>query len=138
MKSDGIAWTGVYIFSTDQAPGVTASRMHAGPGGRVDVFGADIKLEALSRFLSSLKIGSNSCALILDGAGTLVALPDAKRMLRREGDSLTAVRLDRLDDPVLVAAYDRYRVEGFGRRVITADGKRYINMVSAASGTDGR
>jgi len=138
MKSDGIAWTGVYFFSIDQAPGVTASRMYAGPGGRVDVFGADIKLEALSRFLSSLKIGSNGRALIIDSAGTLVALPDVKRMLRREGDSLTVARLDQLDDPVLVAAFDRYRVEGFGRRVITADGKRYISIVShlPATGTD--
>jgi len=138
LKTDGIAWTGVYVFFTDQAPGVTASRLHAERGGRVDVFGADIKLEALSRFLAGLKIGTNGRALIIDGSGTLVALPDMKRMLRRDGDTFTAARLDQLDDPVLVAAYDRYRVEGFGRRVIMADGKAYISMVShlPAAGSD--
>jgi len=138
MKTDGIAWTGVYVFFTDQAPGVTASRLRAERGGRVDVFGADIKLEALSRFLAGLKIGTNGRALIIDASGTLVALPDMKRMLRREGDTFAAARLDQLDDPVLVAAYDRYRVEGFGRRVIVADGKAYISMVShlPAAGSD--
>ena len=134
MTSGGVAWTGVYIFFGDQAPGITASQRHVGPGGRVDVFGADIKLEELSRFLSSLKISSNGRAVIIDGTGTVVAMPDAERMLHREDNNLTATRLDQLDDPVLVAAYDRYRVEGFGQRVITVDGKRNISMVSRIPG----
>jgi len=134
MRTDGIAWTGVYIFFTDRDPGITASRMHASRGGRVEVFGADIKLEALSRFLQGLKIGANGHALIFDDNGTLVALPDMKRMLRREGDTVTAACLDQLDDPVLLAAYDRYRVEGYGRRIISVGDKRYISMFSQVPG----
>ncbi len=138
MRTDGVAWTGVYIFFTDEAPGVTASRHHVDAAGNVVVYGADIKLEALSRFLASLKIGTSGRALIMDAQGTLVALPDARRTMRREGDTLVAARLDQLDDPVLVAAYDHYRIEGYGRRIIELNGERFISVVShlPAAGTD--
>ncbi len=138
LRTDGVAWTGVYIFFTDKAPGITASRHHADPDGRVVVYGADIQLSALSRFLATLKIGSSGRALIMDSSGTLIALPDARRTLRQDGDTLAAARLDQLDDPVLVAAYDHYRVQGYGRRIITLNGRRYISMVShlPAAGMD--
>jgi len=138
MNTEGVAWTGVYVFFTDHVPGITASRMHAERGGNVNVFGADIRLDELSHFLAGLKIGSNGRVLIFDANGTVVALPDMKRMLRHDGDATVAARLDQLNDPVLLAAYDRFRVEGLGRRIITLDDIRYITMVShiPAAGSD--
>jgi adenylate cyclase len=55
--SDALFWTGAYIFFTDRKPGVTVSELYRDPTGRLYVYGVDITLDALSRFLASLQIG---------------------------------------------------------------------------------
>src|SRR5215469_4328222 len=55
--SEELFWTGVYIFFTQRAPGITVSARYRGAQGRLHLFGVDITLDALSHFLASLKIG---------------------------------------------------------------------------------
>ena len=45
-------------------------------------------------------------------------------------DAGSPARLDLLGDPVLTAAYDRFRVEGYGRRVVEVNRTREIMMSS--------
>jgi class 3 adenylate cyclase len=130
MQSGGVFWTSVYVFFTRRAPGVTAAVLYKSPDGVVRVFGVDITLKALSDFLSSLKIGTSGRAAVIDETGHLIAAPDASRILREHDGLLTTVRLDQYNDPALAAAYDRFRVEGYGRRIITVDGKSIVSIVS--------
>ncbi len=49
------------------------------------VFGVDITLEELSRFLGSLEIGQSGRALIIDGDGRLIASPNATQVIKSSG-----------------------------------------------------
>jgi len=129
LKADDVFWTSVYIFFTRREPGITAAIRYRGEDGGDRVFGVDITLKALSDFLASLKIGQSGRAVIIDGAGHLIAAPTSV-MGRALGDRDVAARLDELGDPVLAAIYDRFRVEGFGRRVHEIGGMQTIFLAS--------
>ncbi|MDX2498939.1 MAG: cache domain-containing protein [Deltaproteobacteria bacterium] len=132
VEARGLFWTDVYIFYTDQKPGITAAMPVIDDDGRLQgVLGTDIQIVELSHFLRNLSIGRNGRALIIDQQGRLVAYPQAGRMLKRVGDTLQALTLDELDDSVLSRAYNRFKLEGHGHRVLTVDNQRYLNSVSA-------
>jgi class 3 adenylate cyclase len=137
-ETDGVFWTGVYVFFTDQRPGLTASTRYRGPDGRLYVLGADIRLEDLSRFLASLEIGRTGRAIIIDGSGKAIATPKGDDVVRKDASgAFTTAAIHDLGDPALTAAYDRFRVEGHGRRVIEVAGRRYISAATALT-TAGR
>ncbi|MDY0885357.1 adenylate/guanylate cyclase domain-containing protein [Dongia soli] len=131
---DTVFWTGLYIFFTDRKPGLTASQRYLTPDGRLYVVGVDIQLHELSHFLASLRIGQHGRALLIDGDGHLIAFPDQNRMQHLIGDDLTPAKIDALNDPVLTAAYDRFRVEGQGRRVIKVNDENYITTTTPLPG----
>jgi class 3 adenylate cyclase len=135
-ETDGVFWTGVYVFFTDQKPGLTASVSYRGSDGGLQVLGADIELEDLSHFLASLKIGRTGRAVIIDGVGKLIATPKGSDVVRKDatGAFITA-DIHELGDPALTAAYDRFRIEGHGRRVIQVGDRRYISAATALPGT---
>lgn len=137
LKSDDVFWTGVYVFFTQRTPGVTGAIRYHGDDGIDHVFGVDITLQALSDFLASLKIGRTGRAVIIDATGHLIAAPDSSRMLREVNGELMTARIDELNDPVLAAAYDHFRVEGYGQRIITVQDKPFVSIASRLPG-DGR
>lgn len=132
LKTKGVFWTGVYIFFTARAPGVTAAIRFTAPNGGVRVFGVDITLKALSRFLARLPIGRGGRAIIFDGAGRLIAAPDGDltHILSGHGDQLVTARVDQLGDADLTGAYDRFRVEGYGQRIIRVDGRPMVSIAA--------
>lgn len=138
-EARGLFWTDVYIFFTDQKPGVTAAMPVFDDNDHLlGVLGADIELEELSNFFKNLTIGRNGQALIFDRQGRLVAYPQINRMLKKVGDTLQPVMLDELGDPVLSRAYNRYKIEGHGHRILTVGKQRYLNSVSSLRATVGR
>lgn len=130
LANDNLFWTGIYIFFSQRAPGITASAKYRAPNGRLYLFGVDITLDTLSHFLASLEIGRTGRAVIIDDAGQLIAAPRASAMLREVNGDLAAPRVDELGDDVLTHAYDRFRIEGAGHRVIEVGGRRYISAVT--------
>ena len=130
LKATDLFWTDVYVFFSHRTPGITAAVRLSSADGIDRIFGVDITLKALSEFLASLNIGRSGRAVIIDGSGHLIAAPDASRMLHENNGQLATVRLDQLDDPVLAAAYDRFRVEGYGRRVIDVGGVPIVSIAS--------
>lgn len=136
VEARGLFWTDVYIFFTDQKPGVTAAMPVIDVNNHLrGVLGADIELEQLSVFFRNLSIGRNGRALIIDQQGRLVAYPEVDRMLKRVGGTLQPARLDELGDPVLSRAYNRFKIEGNGSRILTIDDQRYLNSVSSLRST---
>ena len=135
LKGGEVFWTGIYIFFSDKKPGITVSTRVPGSSGVDRVFGVDVTLEELSRFLSTLEIGTNGRALIMDEEGRLIAVPNSEQMIKPVGDEFIPPKVDELDDPILTAAFDRFRVEGQGRRIIERDGTRYISSVTLLPGT---
>lgn len=128
--SDALYWTGAYIFFTERKPGVTVSARYLGKDGRLVVYGVDISLEALSRFLAGLAIGSHGRAVIIDGDGRLVASPTGGVMVTDVGGAPAPAKIDQFGDPTLTRAYDELRTEGSGRHRIEFQGQPYIVMAT--------
>ena len=130
LQTDDVYWTGVYLFFTRRVPGITAAVHIGGTDERGRVFGVDITLSALSNFLASLKIGRHGRTAIIDEAGRIVAASDTSSLQRHPDAQLADAHVDQLDDAALTAAYDRFRVEGFGRRIIEVGGERIVSIAS--------
>jgi len=139
VSGQKLYWSDIYIFFTDQKPGVTASLPIIADNGELrGVLGLDIDLEQLSAFLASLQIGRSGRAMIIDETGRLVAYPDLTRLFKRVGEDLQPVKLDDLGDPVLTRAFNHFRIEGYGHRTLDVDHRRYISTASSLHATIGR
>src|SRR5215831_9365521 len=132
--SDELFWTGVYIFFTQRAPGITVSARYRGAQGPLRLFGVDITLDALSHFLASVKVGRSGRAVIIDDTGQLIAAPGGLTMVRQVDGEPAAPRIDEIGDDVLTHAYDRFRIEGTGHRVIEVGGRSYVSAVTPITG----
>jgi len=138
-RTGELYWSDVYIFFTDREPGVTAALpVFEDDGELTSVFGVDIELQALSRFIGGLEIGTRGRALIVDRDGTIVAYPGRAPTTPDQDGALAPPRIDDLDDPVLARAFDRFRVEGHGSRDLEIDGVRYMSTVSRLAATPGQ
>ena len=130
--AQGMFWTDVYPFFTDKAAGITGSQPYRDASGElVAVLGVDVKLESMSRFLRDLVIGKTGIALIVDDDGRVIAHPRAKLATEDADGKVQLTRVADLGDPVVSRAFDRYRVEGHGRRDFELSGRRYISSVSS-------
>ena len=121
-------WSDFYIFFTSQTHGVTISLPIMGKNDeRLGVFGLDIELKEISAFLETLKIGQNGEAIIVDEDGHIVAHPEIKKMVKREGDVYKPILVEELGNPVLDRAYNRFRIDGYGHRDLIVGGRRYLS-----------
>jgi class 3 adenylate cyclase len=129
---DGLFWTDVYVFFTTQEPGLTVAHAMRGEAGELlGIAGGDITLAELSSFLADLELGANGRALIVDGAGRLVAFPDPARIVEGSDGDYRPAQMATIGDPVLVEAYDRTRVAGAGRSIVEIDGQRHVVAAAA-------
>jgi class 3 adenylate cyclase len=139
VETRRLYWSDVYIFFTDKVPGLTVSYpLYSQNDQFLAVFGIDIKLEKISTFLANLKIGRNGRAMIIEDDGVLVAYPELDRAFRRTGNTLETVMLDELNDPVLTRAFNRFKIDGHGKRTLVVDDRRYLNTVSSLKSSFGR
>jgi class 3 adenylate cyclase len=128
VKSDKIYWSDFYIFFTSQTHGITVAIPIMGKEDELlGVFGLDIELKAVSAFLETLKIGENGEAVIIDEEGYIIAHPEIKKMVKKEGDVYKPIRVQELGDPVLNRAYNRFRIDGYGHRDLTVDNRNYLS-----------
>ena len=142
---DTVHWTDVYLFHSDQKPGITASLPYFDREGKFrGVFGIDVALGDLSHFLAGLKISEHGKAFLLDRRGRLVALPDLAGLLvrikRPDGSVKTELRdIHDSPDPALAAlarevdahpGWDARRRRAFAP---ICDGKRYVATLAPVS-----
>jgi adenylate cyclase len=133
--ADNVFWSGVYIFFSARAPGVTAA-VH-GPDANPDVVGVDIRLDELSRFLGGLSIGQTGRAYIVAKNGEMIAGPDPTRILQNRDGQLAPANIEGIGDPDLIATWDHFRAQGPGNRVIEVGDRRLISIVTPlANGQD--
>ena len=97
---DGEVWTDPYIFYTSQLPGLTVARAVRDPNGKLlGVIGADIELSALSKFLTTQRVGTSGAAFIVYSNGDVLAHPHATELAQRDGESKLRLKsLAELDD----------------------------------------
>ncbi|MBF0324918.1 MAG: GAF domain-containing protein [Alphaproteobacteria bacterium] len=142
MASEGASLSAPYIFSSLKEPGITASRKL--PGG-VGVFGVDITLTGLGRFVESLAVSPRGGVVMADG-GKLLAAAHTVRV----GDTASSLLqpLAESGSPLLAAIAGRPMTEGLERLDIAGEewlvrqdvwngpGGRTIQISVAAPATD--
>jgi adenylate cyclase len=120
-------WTDVYVFFTQRTPGVTTALPFISDDGAIGaVYGVDVTLAALSRFLQGISIGTTGRAMIIDAEGRLIAFPEPDRILRDDNGTLVTRRLDEMDDLALTRAFNRLRIAGHGHGTVDVDGERIV------------
>jgi|GEM_PF-1531943 len=127
MQMDGILRSRPYVFSSTGALGVTLSRRVR--GAHPAVFGADMTLESLSRFLADQKIGASGTLFIFDSGGDLVGHPDPAKLSRPGADGKPArASVQSLGDPRAAALFKRFRERGggFGLSRVTVAGESLL------------
>jgi class 3 adenylate cyclase len=130
LSTTAIYWTNVYRYRTGNETGVTAALRIPDSDAVPVVLGVDITVGDLARFLSRLPIGTSGRAMIIDANGRLVAYPRLEQGSLREGSQESAPRIDAIGDDAAVAAFDRFRVGGPGRRTVEVGGRRYLTSIA--------
>lgn len=119
-------WTDIYIFFTDQKPGITAAYpITDSAGNTLAVIGIDVALEELSRFLEAQEVGQNGLVFIVNNKGEMVAFP-GKSLAMAEGDSFRPMQVGEVENQAIVDAFAEFERGGNGRFTITSSGQRYI------------
>ncbi|WP_428391661.1 adenylate/guanylate cyclase domain-containing protein [Lichenicoccus sp.] len=130
LASKAVFWSEPYIFYSSHAPGISASIRLLQSGTAKRVFGVDITLQALSGFLARLHIGKTGRAAIVERDGTVIAAANMIALTKSNSNAAIDATTADLHDPALTAAFDRFRVEGFGNRTLTVKGRRYVTIAS--------
>ena len=99
QESQRTIWTEPYVFFTSQQPGITVSTpIRNTTGEQLGIVGVDIQIDALSTFLSQLKIGESGRAFIVNRSGVVVAFPDLDQLKWPTGSEEGKFRLARVDE----------------------------------------
>ncbi len=109
VNQQELIWTNPYIFYTSKNPGITtASPVYDSLGNLLGVVGVDIEISDLSDFISTLQIGQNGKAFILDNTGQVIAYPDKTKITHKVGlsDNLELVNIAGLEDDISIAAFN--------------------------------
>lgn len=132
--------TAPYVFAISPEVGITFGKSFYGPVG--GVFATDITLDRFSNFLNSIRPNSLHRIIVFDSDMTLIAHPDADKVLKRTGASdelsLQPAKVTDLSDPVIAKAVELF-VEGgaFELDEFDLDGNTYLASV-AQSDYDGQ
>ena len=122
-------WTDIYIFFTEQKPGISCATPILDRDGKfLGVLGMDIGIDGLSAFLKTLKIGKQGLAFIFDEQGEIVAYPEAGHTLdwTEEDGVLRMAYVENLDVAIVSAAYEEYKKNGESRFSLESGGQRYM------------
>lgn len=132
--TDGLIQTAPYLFVSSRSPGVTVARRFDGP--IPGVFGVDLTLSSLCRFLQTQKIGHHGFAFLFGENGALLAHPAPELTVRiqecKGGPYLAMSTIPALNAPILSAVYKEFSTNGnkTGSFRFTESGEEYIGRIS--------
>lgn len=135
-EKNSLFWSDVYIFNTGKVPGITASSPVVHNGKLIGIFGLDIPLIEISKFLTDLrseiqekKQGKSSIAFIVNSKGDIVAYPDVTQPMIKVGDTYRSRKIEELeqDPPIVQESYKFYKANGDDPKFnFEVDGKKFI------------
>lgn len=114
-QMDGPIRTSLYVFSSTQDLGLTVSRRIS--SSRPTVFGMDLTLESLSRFLAQERTGPSGLVFLFDADGGLIGHPDVPRMTtagtgKNGVPAIERANVGSLGDPLAKAVFERFTQAG--------------------------
>jgi adenylate cyclase len=121
-------WTAAYSFFTSKAPGITTALSFQEPGGAERVVGLHVLLSDVSEFTSSLQVGTNGSAQVMDESGRVLGLPRGERSETPEARARWVLRpIEEVGSRASQAAWSR-RFEKAGESdasLLEVNGKRW-------------
>jgi len=132
-QMDGPVRTDLYLFSSTGGLGFTMAQRIA--ASRPLVFGVDMTLESLSRFLRQERLGDSGLLFMFDSDGGVIGYPDPQVLTRpstRGGQDARRATVRSLGNPVAQAVFTLFEQKGkqslpLGR--INVDGTEYLCQV---------
>ena len=119
-------WTDIYIFFTDQKPGITAAFPIVGDQNNlIGTIGIDVALDELSQFLQTQEVGQNGVAFIINDKAEIVAYPN-RVLATKEGEGFRPLAIQELEVPWVEAAFQEHQLNGQSRFTFTNGGQQYI------------
>ena len=135
IGTDAVVRTKPYVFAKLGQPGITFA--HRFQGASRGVFGADISLSTLSRFLAEQQFTPSSTVLFFDADGTVIGYPDMDRLIKRTHDPVSGAivadfaKIDDLEQPALTALFQFFEnLESTGIRTFPVAGRSHIGAVA--------
>lgn len=126
----GTFWTDLYIFHTDQEPGLAVSHpVFRADGKFIGALGFDIDLGRMSDFLESLKIGKTGIAFIINGKGEVIAYPGISHIAVRENGRYRPKHIEELGIDRISAFYRQYENTQKNQFIFKTKGERHIGSL---------
>lgn len=110
---DGPVRTNLYVFCSTNALGLTLS--HRVRAARPLVFGVDMTLEALARFLQQQRPGDSGLLFMFDSGGGVIGYPDPTRVTRPKAGGAAGPQratVHNLGDPVALRVFELFEKGG--------------------------
>ncbi len=127
-----VYWTDVYLFSTAQTPGISATfPVLDQAGNKMAVVAVNSPLHSLSDFLSEQDFSENGLVFITNSNHELIAFPDESlltTLLPNSGLRRMALIYD-LPQKWIRDAYDYYRLTSEKNFIFTSNKQKYITNV---------
>ncbi|GBQ62974.1 two component hybrid sensor histidine kinase and regulator [Ameyamaea chiangmaiensis NBRC 103196] len=136
MSHPGVFWTPPYMTANSHALLVTTAQSFVGKDGHHYVLAVNIGLDTLSDFLRTLKIGASGHAIVFDGQGRVIAGRQMRKVAQESNWDPARMVPDPAHYPLIARAWDIYRVQGFGTRLIARKGRSFL-VVTAPLGHAG-
>jgi len=137
-KEMALAWSDLYIFSSNRKPGITASIPVNQALETNLVLGADITMESLGQFLENLTFTEGTDIIIYNQNEEIIAANRSDEIYRQEGEDFRPLRLSEIQYPWIYAGYEgaldkeealfRFTSEGdsyFGNRIAFPEEKGF-------------
>ncbi|MCF8478833.1 MAG: adenylate/guanylate cyclase domain-containing protein [Rhodospirillum sp.] len=144
LHRKGVIVTDLYVFSSLREPGITmAKALDPGPDGAPrGVFGVDITLGGLSRFLGRQSVSANARIAVFTPEGTVVATPDMERLLEKAqaaGAGMEPLLADETGDPVMGELFRAVTtMGGTVSRFTPPDGTPFLARAALVAVSEGR
>ncbi|MEP4247950.1 cache domain-containing protein [Tateyamaria sp.] len=136
-------WTDPYVFFSSRQLGISVAVPVVFDNAIKGVIGVDIEISTISNFLSELELSTHGSALILDGAGNVIAHPRMAQMIEGDTDSAPdLVGIEDIDDPVAQAAFNQsgsdglIKVERETQSEFEYENDKYVSLLKPLSETE--
>jgi adenylate cyclase len=124
-----IYWTDVYVFTTAQTPGISATYpvLNDNDGLSVVVC-ANMPLHSISDFLAEQRVSENGLVFIINEKYEVMAYPDQSRTIIKDSTTgdLRLVLVEELGEDFITDAYLNYKEHKKAKFTSTTDGKNYV------------
>lgn len=129
-----IYWTDVYVFTTAQTPGISATYPVLDERGNVSsVVCVNMPLHSLSDFLAEQYVSENGLVFITNAKGEIMAYPDRAQIIRRDEGSQKSrlAQVSEVNNPLAREAYAAYQNNGLEKFSTEINGQTHqVSVVS--------